>query len=73
MSTPTDKSKIIDDMIDRVLAEYREKCMNRNRDIMENKCVGCDGNAVEFFDEQSRNEYSISGLCQRCQDDIFGA
>lgn len=35
-------------------------------------CVKCGEPAVEFKDELSRKEYSISGLCQRCQDDIFG-
>ncbi len=26
----------------------------------------------EFRDELSRKEFEISGLCQSCQDDIFG-
>ena len=26
----------------------------------------------EFRDELSRKEFEISGLCQACQDDIFG-
>lgn len=26
----------------------------------------------EFRDEKSRREYLISGLCQACQDEIFG-
>lgn len=26
----------------------------------------------EFRDELSRREFEISGLCQSCQDDIFG-
>tara|TARA_Y100001938_G_scaffold16711_1_gene20609 strand:- start:357 stop:548 length:192 start_codon:yes stop_codon:yes gene_type:complete len=35
-------------------------------------CVKCGEPAVEFKDELSRKEYGISGLCQCCQDDIFG-
>ena len=27
----------------------------------------------EFRDALSKKEYSISGLCQSCQDDVFGA
>lgn len=27
---------------------------------------------VPFRDELSRKEYKISGLCQNCQDDMFG-
>jgi RNA polymerase-binding transcription factor DksA len=37
-------------------------------------CADC-GDPIkeeDFRDEQSKKEYSISGLCQRCQDDIFG-
>lgn len=26
----------------------------------------------DFKDYLSRKEYSISGMCQKCQDDIFG-
>lgn len=43
--------------------------------ISEGKCPMC-GNPIddsEFRDELSRKEYSISGLCQMCQDDVVGA
>ena len=36
------------------------------------QCVKCGELAVEFNDELSRKEYGISGLCQCCQDGIFG-
>jgi hypothetical protein len=29
-------------------------------------------NKDEFRDELSRKEFEISGLCQLCQDEIFG-
>lgn len=29
--------------------------------------------ATEFVDELSRKEFKISGLCQKCQDETFGA
>ena len=35
------------------------------------KCVSCKG-VTEFRDELSKKEYGISGLCQSCQDDVFG-
>ena len=35
------------------------------------KCVVCAGDASEFKDDLSAKEYTISGLCQQCQDDIF--
>ncbi len=34
--------------------------------------IGCGGEAVEFRDDWSREEFAISGLCQSCQDEIFG-
>lgn len=36
-------------------------------------CVDCRGEAKNFKDELSRKEYSISGLCQNCQDHVFGS
>ena len=35
-------------------------------------CVKCGESAADFRDELSRKEYGISGLCQSCQDGIFG-
>ena len=29
--------------------------------------------ASEFYDGPSRKEYSISGMCQSCQDDVLGS
>jgi hypothetical protein len=37
-----------------------------------NECVKCGEFNLEFRDELSRKEYGISGLCQCCQDGIFG-
>jgi hypothetical protein len=34
--------------------------------------VGCGGSADAFKDATSGREYTISGLCQKCQDRIFG-
>jgi len=34
--------------------------------------LGCGGEATSFRDEVSEREYSISGLCQKCQDRVFG-
>ena len=40
--------------------------------IAGNQCVKCGESAVDFKDEVSQKEYRISGLCQSCQDGIFG-
>ena len=35
-------------------------------------CMTCDEDATDFRDELSQKEYTISGMCQACQDKIFG-
>ena len=35
-------------------------------------CVFCGEEIKGFKDELSKKEYSISGLCQKCQDKTFG-
>jgi len=34
-------------------------------------CVTCGGPAIEFDSALSEKEYSISGMCQICQNDVF--
>ena len=46
---------------------------NKRSEALENGyCVICKGAANEFHDELSRKEFGISGLCQKCQDKVFG-
>ena len=45
---------------------------SRTLAIAGNGCVSCGKSAVDFRDELSRKEHGISGLCQGCQDEIFG-
>ena len=40
--------------------------------VAEASCVTCKGEASSFRDSLSQKEYSISGLCQSCQDSVFG-
>ena len=35
-------------------------------------CVSCEREVKEFRNKLSLKEYSISGMCQECQDSIFG-
>ena len=49
---------------------------DRRATIAAGECMTCDSqgnNAQSFTDDLSRKEYQISGMCQKCQDDIFGA
>jgi len=48
---------------------------DREKAIEENHCIeskSCGGKAEDFRDELSYEEYLHSGLCQKCQDEIFG-
>ena len=36
-----------------------------------NLCTTCGGVADKFTDDLSRKEYSLSGMCQVCQDGFF--
>jgi hypothetical protein len=45
---------------------------DRQQMIENNLCMMCNNSATEFRDELSEKEYSISGMCQGCQDKVFG-
>jgi hypothetical protein len=64
---PTPKSPEIDALLERVTGKSREDT------IRAGKCMTCDGDATEFRDKLSEQEYRISGMCQKCQDSVFGA
>ncbi len=53
-----------------------EKLVGRSTAIKGNVCVrkpiGCGQPIAGFRDELSVREYRISGLCQKCQDALFG-
>lgn len=51
--------------VDIIFPEERER---RNQ----GKCPICEGDAGEFRDLLSRREFTISGMCQKCQDSVFG-
>jgi hypothetical protein len=44
----------------------------RRKAIKSDACVFCEAPAKEFKDEISKKEFTVSGLCQTCQDKTFG-
>ena len=40
--------------------------------VAERSCVTCSGEAKSFRDALSQKEYTISGMCQSCQDSVYG-
>jgi hypothetical protein len=64
---PTKKSQGIEDFIKQVMGKDRQET------IRNGKCMTCDVDEVGGFkDELSAKEYTISGMCQACQDKAFG-
>ena len=43
----------------------------RSESLKKKICVMCSNPNLNFKDKLSKKEYTISGLCQTCQDDYF--
>jgi hypothetical protein len=69
MAKPSSKSPEMEESLTNLFGFDRREAINKD------KCIpppyGCGEIAAEFKDEISRKEYSISGLCQKCQDETF--
>ena len=67
---PSKKSPAVEAAIDASLG------VSRRETIQADMCVpspfGCGGVADSFRDAISEREYTISGMCQDCQDSFFG-
>ena len=66
MATPSEKSSHIEEALTELYGGR-----NRRAYIHADKCVRCGGDASRFYDEVSRKEFTISGWCQHCQDEMF--
>ena len=53
------------------MESFLENLFGRTTAIQGNRCTTCRGPAKAFRDPLSRKEFSISGLCQECQDNVF--
>ena len=67
MAEPTKKSEMIEKLLDIATPNV----LGRRGSIEANLCSWCKGPAKEFKDALSRKEYTISGMCQKCQDETF--
>lgn len=71
---PTEKAPEIEQFLSGLIGTSREETIRRT--MRDNLCIpkpiGCGEPAVGFRDEQSKAEYQNSGLCQKCQDELFG-
>ena len=62
---PSDKSPTMEKFINGLFN------INRSESITNDICVSCGQPALIFRDNLSEKEFSISGLCQECQDKVF--
>lgn len=57
------------------LTDFLEALAGRSTAIHNNRCInppfGCGKAIVSFRDSLSEHEYTISGLCQECQNEVF--
>ena len=64
------RAKPLQEFLDKVSEESFGKSLS---DCEKEKiCVFCHKPVGEFKDALSQKEFGISGLCQKCQDGIFG-
>jgi hypothetical protein len=65
---PTEKNKNIDDLLNSLLGK------DRKGTILKEVCMTCDAENVpaNLRNMISKMEYQISGMCQKCQDEVFG-
>lgn len=63
---PSEKSPAIEEFLTRFTGR------DRRTSITTRICVTCGGDVIGFRDSLSQKEYSISGMCQKCQDSVFG-
>lgn len=64
-----EKSEVIENMLEEV---SKLMAAPRSTAFTAQSCVMCGNEATEFRDELSKKEYSLSGMCQVCQDKFFG-
>ena len=73
MPEPTKKSESIDRAQNHIMQVVGLLGKDRVETIREGHCMMCNNEFVSenFRDELSEKEYSISGMCQECQDEVY--
>lgn len=66
MAQPTNKSPQINQFLSSITGK------DRVQTITEDRCTTCNDPDMNFRTNLDRKEYTISGMCQKCQDAIFG-
>ena len=66
MAIPSDKSPEIEKLFTDIFGSDRTSFIEMDR------CTVCGQTVIGFKDDLSAREYTISGFCQECQDEVFG-
>ena len=69
MAKPMKRAKELQVFVDDLIRSVTGK--SNSESIKADLCVFCGKEAKTFRDDLSLKEYTISGLCQSCQDDVF--
>lgn len=67
--TPSSKHPEMEKELTKLFGHDRRESITK--DVCLPPPIGCGKPALEFKDDLSRKEFTISGLCQSCQDEIF--
>lgn len=68
MATPSEKSE----QVEAIIGLFAPEGKDRREVIRNNECInGCVKPLKLWKDKLSEKEYTISGMCQSCQDKIF--
>lgn len=57
----------------RAFTQFAAKAIGGHNALGASRCPTCSDEVGDFRDELSAREYGISGMCQKCQDSVFGA
>ena len=71
MSKPSNKSHALNSLLEEITQSVFG--VSRTTSIKQDTFVTCQEEASTFKDDVSRKEFTISGMCQTCQDSVFGA
>jgi len=71
VAEPQKKANAIDALINSISGNDRVTSIKTNKCALRSS-PNCDGTVNKFKDAISAREYTISGMCQACQDGFFG-
>lgn len=56
----------------RPFARFAARAVGGHNAFNAGRCPTCQSEITEFRNDISKKEFSISGMCQKCQDSVFG-